>query len=227
MMRRSLALRAQTDHENDVPERKRATLAISQANDSGVFEGYASVFGMMDSGGDVIMPGAFAASLQKRGAAGVKMLWQHQASEPIGVWIEIIEDQCGLRVRGRLDLSVARAREALSLLRSGAVDGLSIGFRTRHARTEKKNGVRKLFEIDLWEISVVTFPMLTQARIDSVKRNWARTSTSIDDLRMKMARLRAHRATTNLERKLRLLATGGGGSSAATSNLEMASQLWR
>jgi HK97 family phage prohead protease len=206
MMRRSLALRAQTDHENDVPERKRATLAVSQANDSGVFEGYASVFGMMDSGGDVIMPGAFAASLQKRGAAGVKMLWQHQASEPIGVWTEIIEDRRGLRVRGRLDLSVARAREALSLLRFGAVDGLSIGFRTTRARTDKKNGVRKLFEIDLWEISVVTFPMLTQARIDSVKRKWTGASTSIDALRMKLARLRANRAAANFESKLQLLA---------------------
>jgi HK97 family phage prohead protease len=137
MMQQSSVLRACASPGIGAWEEKRAKLALSQANDAGAFEGYASVFGDVDSGGDVILPGAFAASLKKRGAAGVKMLWQHQAAEPIGVWAQIIEDGRGLKVRGQLDLSVARAREALSLLRSGAVDGLSIGFKTKRTTNDK------------------------------------------------------------------------------------------
>jgi len=143
------------------PEVKRAEQPLLQANEAGAFSGYASLFGVVDSGGDVVMAGAFARSLIKRGASGVKMLWQHQAAEPIGLWTSIVEDSRGLKVEGRLDLSVARAREALSLMRKGAIDGLSIGFRTQRATTEKSSGVRRLHEIDLWEISVVTFPMLS------------------------------------------------------------------
>ena len=149
-------------------ETKRAPLARTSA--AGVIEGYASLFNVADTGGDMVMAGAFARSLTKRGAAGVKMLWQHNAAEPIGVWTAIVEDLRGLKVTGRLDLSVARAREALSLLRAGAVDGLSIGFRTRRATTDRSSGLRRLHEVDLWEISIVTFPMLPQARVDAVKR---------------------------------------------------------
>jgi uncharacterized protein len=137
---------------------------------AGVIEGYASLFGVVDNGGDIVQKGAFSRSLAHRGASGVKMLWQHNAAEPIGTWLSIVEDAKGLKVSGRLDLSVARAREALSLIRGGAVDGLSIGFLTRRATTSKATGLRRLFDIDLWEISVVTFPMLTGARIEDVKR---------------------------------------------------------
>lgn len=156
------------------PERtleiKRAALSASQTDVAGRIDGYASLFGVTDSGGDIVMPGAFARSLARRGAAGVKMLWQHKASEPIGVWTSISEDRRGLKVAGTLDLSVARAREAFSLLRSGAIDGLSIGFRTGRAVADRKSGARKIYELDLWEVSIVTFPMLAQARIDTVKR---------------------------------------------------------
>lgn len=151
-------------------ETKRAELPLSRATPTGVVEGYASLFGVADSGGDIVMAGAFARSLAKRAPAGVKMLWQHDAAQPIGVWTSILEDAKGLKVAGRLDLSVARAREALSLISSGAVDGLSIGFRTKRATTDKISGLRRLQEVDLWEISIVTFPMLAQARIDAVKR---------------------------------------------------------
>ena len=151
-------------------ETKRAEAPLAQASVAGVIEGYASLFGLIDDGGDMVLRGAFARSLQSRGAAGVKMLWQHRAAEPIGMWTAIVEDARGLKVTGRLDLSVARAREALSLLRGGAVDGLSIGFRTKRAVTDRSGGVRRLQEVDLWEISIVTFPMLAQARIGSVKR---------------------------------------------------------
>jgi phage head maturation protease len=101
MMQQSAIPRAYASPKTGVFEAKRATLAMSQASDAGAFEGYASVFGVVDSGGDVILPGAFAASLRKRSASAVKMLWQHQASEPIGVWSEIVEDGRGLKVKGQ------------------------------------------------------------------------------------------------------------------------------
>ncbi len=97
------------------------------------------------------------------------MLFQHDPNEPIGVWLDIREDGEGLFVKGRLTTEVERAREVLSLMRAGALDGLSIGYRTVRGRTDAKTGVRRLIEVDLWEISVVTFPMLPEARIASVK----------------------------------------------------------
>lgn len=136
----------------------------------GVIEGYASLFGVTDTGGDRVIEGAFARSIRRRGVRGVKMLWQHQPDEPIGTWLSLVENSRGLKVTGRLDLSVRRAREALSLIRNGAVDGLSIGFRTVVSEIADAGRVRRLVEIDLWEISVVTFPMLRQARITTVKQ---------------------------------------------------------
>lgn len=151
-------------------ETKRASEGLAHTNAAGVIEGYASLFGVADDGGDIVMAGAFARSLARRGAGGVKLLWQHNAAEPIGVWTSLIEDAKGLKVTGRLDLSLARAREALSLIRGGAVDGLSIGFRATRATTDRKSGLRRLTEIDLLEISVVTFPMQKLARIEAVKK---------------------------------------------------------
>ena len=151
-------------------ETKRAPLLLSTVDATGVFEGYASLFGVADLGRDVVMPGAFRDTLARRGAAGVKMLWQHRASEPIGAWTSIVEDARGLHVTGRLNLAVARAREVLALMREGAVDGLSIGFRARKSLRDPASGLRRLTRIDLWEISLVTFPMLPQARVTAVKR---------------------------------------------------------
>lgn len=184
------------------PEVKRAELPLLQANEAGAFSGYASLFGVVDSGGDMVMAGAFARSLIKRGASGVKMLWQHQAAEPIGLWASIVEDSRGLKVEGRLDLSVARAREAASLMRKGAIDGLSIGFRTLRATTEKSSGVRRLHEIDLWEISVVTFPMLSQARIGAVKQNCT-GAPRMEALGAKLSRLKAQHAALEFAQALR------------------------
>jgi HK97 family phage prohead protease len=181
-------------------ETKRAEIPLSRASPAGIVEGYASLFGVADSGGDIVMAGAFARSLARRGASGVKMLWQHDAAEPIGIWTSIVEDAKGLKVAGQLDLSVARGREALSLLGSGAVDGLSIGFRTKRATTDKSSGMRRLHEIDLWEISIVTFPMLTQARIEAVKRD--RTPRMRESL---LLRLKAQEAALRFQLKLRSL----------------------
>jgi HK97 family phage prohead protease len=97
------------------------------------------------------------------------MLFQHDPNQPIGVWLDVREDAHGLYVKGRLTLDVARAREVLALMRAGALDGLSIGYRTVRGRTDAGTGVRRLMEVDLWEISVVTFPMLPDARVSAVK----------------------------------------------------------
>jgi HK97 family phage prohead protease len=143
--------------------------ALDAVEADGVFEGYASLFGIADLGKDVVMPGAFADSLRKRKAAEVRLLWQHDPSEPLGRWLAIEEDRRGLFVRGKLNLAVERAREIHALMREGAVDGLSIGFRVERARAERPTGLRRLEKLDLWEISVVTFPMLPGARVGAVK----------------------------------------------------------
>lgn len=157
------------------PERevKFAPCDLKSVEADGTFSGYASLFGAVDLGQDLVMPGAFAESLDARGARGVKLLFQHDPNEPIGVWLELNEDDRGLFARGRLMPEVTRAREVLSLMRAGALDGLSIGFRTVQGRTDPASGVRRLDKIDLWEISVVTFPMLPEARVSTVKRRAA------------------------------------------------------
>jgi HK97 family phage prohead protease len=150
-------------------ETKLARTSLASIDEDGSFAGYASLFGKPDLGRDVVLPGAFRASLARRGAGGVKMLFQHDPNQPIGVWTEVREDGEGLFVRGKLTTGVARAREVLSLMRAGALDGLSIGYRTVRGKTDAKTGIRSLIEVDLWEISVVTFPMLPEARVASVK----------------------------------------------------------
>ena len=150
-------------------ERKFAGVELADIEVDGSFSGYASLFGKIDLARDAVEPGAFARSLKRRGPESVRMLYQHDPNQPIGRWTEIREDGRGLFVRGRLTPGVARSREVLALMRSGALDGLSIGFRTVRSRKDAGKGVRRILEADLWEISVVTFPMLTEARIDRVK----------------------------------------------------------
>jgi HK97 family phage prohead protease len=148
---------------------KFTALDLKAVAEDGAFEGYASLFNAEDLGHDVILPGAFQASLNARGPAGVKMLFQHDPKEPIGVWQSLREDARGLYARGRLMPEVARAREVLALMKAGALDGLSIGFKALKGRRDAKTGVRRIAAVDLWEISVVTFPMLSSARVASVK----------------------------------------------------------
>lgn len=150
-------------------ERKFVDLTLAEVDADGTFAGYASLFGALDLGRDIVERGAFARSIRARGAAGIRMLYQHDPGEPIGRWIEIREDERGLFVRGQLAGGVARAREVLSLMKDGALDGLSIGFRAVRARADARSGVRHILEADLWEISVVTFPMQPGARVERVK----------------------------------------------------------
>ncbi|MBA4352585.1 MAG: HK97 family phage prohead protease [Rhodobacter sp.] len=142
--------------------RSAAGLAVAGAQ----IEGYASVFGVADQGGDVVLRGAYATSLKRLAAGGrrVKMLWQHDPGQPIGVWDEVREDVHGLWVKGHLLTDLAQGREAAALLAAGAIDGLSIGYRTLRAERDAK-GRRQLAEVDLWEVSLVTFPMLAEARV--------------------------------------------------------------
>jgi HK97 family phage prohead protease len=129
-------------------------------------EGYASLFGACDQGGDVVAKGAYARSLKSLNADGraVKMLWQHDPAQPIGIWDEVCEDAKGLYVKGRLLDSVEKGREAAALIEAGAIDGLSIGYRTVKA-AKIDMGQRLLKELELWEVSLVTFPMLPSARV--------------------------------------------------------------
>lgn len=151
------------------PELKFTSHALSVTEADGTFEGYASLFEYTDMASDVIARGAFRASLSERGASGIRMLFQHDAHQPIGVWTELREDARGLHARGRLALDVEKAREVLALMRSGAIDGLSIGFKALKARRDAKTGIRRIETVDLWEISVVTFPMMPGARVTHVK----------------------------------------------------------
>ena len=156
-------------------------------------EGYASLFGLRDQGGDRVAAGAYARSLKRLAAEArpVRMLWQHDPAQPIGVWDEVREDARGLWVRGRLLDGVARAREAATLLAAGALDGLSIGYRT--VRAEKAaDGGRLLTEIELWEVSLVTFPMLTEARVavkgERPDPGWCELAQTLEGLRRDLAR---------------------------------------
>jgi uncharacterized protein len=151
------------------PSFRYAGLTLKGVSGDGTFSGYASLFGEVDLGRDAIERGAFAASIEKRGAGGVRMLFQHDPAEVIGRWTVLREDERGLYVEGKLATDVERAREVLALMKAGALDGLSIGFRAVKTRADRKAGVRRILEADLWEISVVTFPMLPTARVSNVK----------------------------------------------------------
>ena len=145
-----------------------------KANGEGVFTGYGSIFGNEDQGNDIVQKGAFTKSLQERPASKVKMLFQHKTDEPIGVFEEIYEDQKGLFVKGKLALGTQKGRETYELLKIGALDGMSIGFKAdpqKQGYNENKRGIRTLKEVDLMEISLVTFPMNEEAVIESVKGN--------------------------------------------------------
>lgn len=128
---------------------------------------YASLFFQRDLGGDIVMPGAFAASLITQSNRRFPMLLSHDTQTPVGVWDRIFEDPKGLWVEGRILGGTERADNALRLVKEGAVSGLSIGYRV--VRHEPDKTGRKLFDIDLFEVSIVAFPMLRDARIQSIQ----------------------------------------------------------
>jgi len=144
-------------------------LQVKGIDDDGRFSGYGSVFETVDSYNEAVAPGAFERSLAERPASKVKMLWQHNTYEPIGVYESMVEDEHGLRVAGRILPSVQRGREAIELMKAGAIDGLSIGFVPKKYEDVENTGVRRVLEVDLWEVSIVTFPANQDALIELQK----------------------------------------------------------
>tara|TARA_B110000971_G_scaffold163369_1_gene167181 strand:- start:1006 stop:2046 length:1041 start_codon:yes stop_codon:yes gene_type:complete len=147
---------------------------IKAESSKGIFTGYGSIFGNEDQGNDIMQKGAFTKSLVNRPVSKVKMLYQHKTDEPIGVFTDMYEDSKGLFVKGQLAMGTQKGREAYELLKMGALDGMSIGFRAdpeKQGYNENKRGVRTLKEVDLMEISLVTFPMNESALIETVKGN--------------------------------------------------------
>lgn len=154
-------------------------LSVKAVSDDGLFSGYGSVFGTVDSYREVVAPGAFSESLAEIKAKGrpVPVLWQHRSGEPIGVYTSLVEDAHGLKVEGQLIIDgVARAKEAHALMKAGAVSGLSIGYYVREDSWDEKERVRTLKKVELVEISLVTFPANDDARIDAIKSKLAHGS---------------------------------------------------
>ncbi len=161
------------DFKNDEPELKRMALSfdLKADGDGGKFTGYGAVFGNVDHGGDLIRQGAFADTIQAWKSKGKwpKLLWQHDTHKPIGVWTDMREDDHGLLVEGKFTKGVQQADEAYALLKDGALDGLSIGYRTVEAEYDNDLGIRSLEKLDLHEVSIVTVPMNEAAGVSAVK----------------------------------------------------------
>ncbi len=148
-------------------ETKNVPFELKGIEENGVFTGYGSVFGVLDFWDDVVVKGAFIDSIQKRMPA---LLWQHKQDTPIGVYTDIAEDEKGLKVTGRLLVDdVRQAKEAYALLKAGALSGLSIGYIPLDWEYKEDGDVRVLKEVEVWEISLVTFPANDAARVESVK----------------------------------------------------------
>ena len=154
---------------------------VKSVGDNGTFSGHASVFGELDSYRDIVMPGAFKKSLEEDFEAkgrSVPMLWQHNSHSPIGMYTTIKEEKIGLYVEGEVNMEVQQGKEAHALMKQGALSGLSIGYSTVTSEWDEKQLTRKLLEVNLWEVSPVTFPAGDSARISSVKAFAAFTSMS-------------------------------------------------
>lgn len=150
---------------------KTFVFEVKAVQEDGFFSGYGSVFGVVDSYDDIVAKGAFEASLAgwaKRGRLPA-MLWQHRSFEPIGIYTKMQEDSIGLYVEGQLAIKTTAGKDAYELLKIGAVGGLSIGFMVRDESLDRVTGINTLRQVDLWEVSLVTFPANQQAQVTNVK----------------------------------------------------------
>jgi uncharacterized protein len=156
---------------NMILEQFARPFALKALGDDGAFAGYGSVFGVADAFADIVAPGAFARSLAEHASLGTQpaMLWQHDSRQPIGVWSGLREDAVGLQVAGRLALKTPGGAAAYELLRMGALNGLSIGYVAITSRIDEATRRRHLLDVDLWEVSLVTFPANPRARVTAVK----------------------------------------------------------
>ncbi len=169
---------------------KDIRLQIKDVTEAGQFEGYAAAFNNEDLGGDIIEPGAFRKTASEN--SKVPILWGHNSREVIGVNQLMLEDMKGLKVTGQLALDVQRGKEAHSLMKMGAVKGLSIGYDpivVDYSRMEKDN-IRILKEVKLWEYSVTPFPMNPEATVTVVK--------SMEELEGLLHELMAYKGTEKL-----------------------------
>jgi HK97 family phage prohead protease len=162
-------------------------LQVKALGADGSFAGYASVFNKVDLQSEIVAPGAFTRSLAQwaRQSQTPAMLWMHDPTQPIGIWLSLREDASGLRVEGRLALRTQKGAEAHELLRMGALTGLSIGYRVISSRIDAKRKVRVLTDVDLFEVSLVTFPANEAARVSEVK-----SPSDAQEFRLAATRLR-------------------------------------
>ena len=152
--------------------KKDLSFEIKAVSDDGLFSGYASVFDNVDSYGDIVRKGAFVESIGEWVAKGKMppILWNHDPSDPIGVYTKMQEDDKGLFVEGRLLIDdVPRARQTHALMKAGAIDGLSIGYKIKEYSFDVENDIRELLKLNLGEVSIVTFPANPETRIEAVK----------------------------------------------------------
>lgn len=142
-----------------------------QLSDNGYISGYASVFNVVDHQKDVVRKGAFQENIEQwqKKQKWPKMLWNHEPTEPIGIWTKMIEDQKGLYVEGKILKELSRGHEIYTLLKNGAIDGLSIGYVTKESQFNKHTHSRELIKLDLYEVSFVTFAANPEAQIIDIK----------------------------------------------------------
>jgi HK97 family phage prohead protease len=153
---------------------------FKEQGEYGYFEGYASVFNYIDSDSDIVLKGAFQKSIQER--PNVKMLWQHDMRQPIGKYTELSENDNGLFVKGEINLQTEKGREAYALAKQGALDSMSIGFMTKDYEMDSQRKVRKIKQVDLYEISLVTFPANDKATLTGVKSAFVEKPKDVSEM---------------------------------------------
>lgn len=178
-------------------------LAVKTLKEDGTFYGYASVFGKTDLHNEIVAPGAFQRSLNKwrRQTLMPAMLWMHDPTTPIGLWIDLAEDQSGLFVTGKLALGTQKGVEAYELVKMRALTGLSIGYRVVSSRVDSKRKARVLTDLDLFEISLVTFPANEAARIEGVKAPRTEGLANDDDALTRAIVARLREAASSLQKR--------------------------
>lgn len=149
---------------------KQVSFETKSVSDNGQIEGYASVFGNVDSYGDVVVKGAFSDFLANNSEKKIPILWQHDTREPVGVASQLKEDDKGLYMMSELALKVRRGQEAHELAKMGAITGFSIGYTVEEEKFSKTEGINYLTRLKLWEVSIVTFPANEKAQIEGVKQ---------------------------------------------------------
>jgi HK97 family phage prohead protease len=189
--------------------RRSFDFQVKAVTEDGLVEGYASVFNVIDSEGDIVAPGAFkrTINLWKMKGRAVPVLWQHDAATPIGVTKSINEDENGLKITAQLVMPVQKAQEAYALAKAGALGGMSIGFTVPRmaednqpaAVYDEERNARVFREVRLWEYSMVTFPANEAAVITAVK-----SDPLLTDLRDTLRQLKSSlEEQTNILRLLR------------------------